>query len=148
MLEKKIQNNRIYLPTPALLHISTSIRFSLTGRSWSNLKPMSPFPLASAGTSSPSCFSKAGTCGLMVAVFFTGFTSGLGVKAWCDGLCFDLFDRPTCFAPEETKMLFIYLNLVKGHCDYTAIGSSVTVLPAVSSGDYAVTIQSLCSHCA
>ena len=32
--------------------------------------------------------------------------------------------------------------------DYIAIGSSVTVLPAVSNGDKTVTVQSPCSHCA
>ena len=34
------------------------------------------------------------------------------------------------------------------HGDYTAIGSSVTVPPAVVNSDYTVTVQSLCSHCA
>ena len=33
------------------------------------------------------------------------------------------------------------------HCDYTPIGSLVAVLPAVINGDYAVTLQSPCSHC-
>ena len=33
--------------------------------------------------------------------------------------------------------------------DYAANGSVVTVLPAVSSnGDYTITVQSPCSHCA
>ena len=30
--------------------------------------------------------------------------------------------------------------------DYTATGSLVTLLPAVSNGDYPLTVQSLCSH--
>ena len=34
------------------------------------------------------------------------------------------------------------------HGDYTAIGSSVTVLPAFVNSNYTVTVQSLCSHCA
>ena len=34
------------------------------------------------------------------------------------------------------------------HGDYTAIGSLLTVLLAVVNGDYTVTVQSLCSHCA
>ena len=33
------------------------------------------------------------------------------------------------------------------HGVYTAIDSSVTVLPAVVDSDYTITIQSLCSHC-
>ena len=33
------------------------------------------------------------------------------------------------------------------HGDYTAIGSSVTMLPAVVNYDYTITVQSLCSHC-
>ena len=32
------------------------------------------------------------------------------------------------------------------HGDYTPIGSSVTVLPAVNNGDYTVTVQSPCCH--
>ena len=32
------------------------------------------------------------------------------------------------------------------HIDYTAIGSSVAVLPAVNNSDYPVAVQSLCSH--
>ena len=34
------------------------------------------------------------------------------------------------------------------HGDYTAIGSSVTVLPAVVNSHYTIVVQSLCSHCA
>ena len=34
------------------------------------------------------------------------------------------------------------------HGDWAASGSVVTVLLAVNNGDYTVTIQSLCSHCA
>ena len=34
------------------------------------------------------------------------------------------------------------------HSDYTAIGRSVTLLPAVSKSDYTVTFQSPCGHCA
>ena len=31
---------------------------------------------------------------------------------------------------------------------HTAIGSSVTMLPAINNGEYTVTVQSLCGHCA
>ena len=40
----------------------------------------------------------------------------------------------------------VTVHICKQHSDYTAIGSSVTMLLAVVNGDYTVTVQSLCSH--
>ena len=34
------------------------------------------------------------------------------------------------------------------HGDWAANGSLITVPPAANNGDYTVTVQSLCSHCA